>query len=155
MMLRATFLSVLALIILAQSVRLQQSAPTGVSTRLDRDLRTLGMIAGPSDLAGTLSISASTCAEPLFLTAVRFDGSGSATAQYLMGQPGEARFIYLGFVGERPDPWQIAVRWAAHTVLHVLGLRGSKAPGKVLLVLIPATCPQLGNVDWAALSPWA
>ena len=47
------------------------------------------------------------------------------------------RYAYLGYVGDRLDYAAIAGRWAAASALNVFGLRRTKAPVAVIVVLQP------------------
>jgi len=152
---RTTFLSLVALAIAAQATRLAGSTAPDANSTLEQNIRTLGLGILPSDNPHLLTISAPGCAQPLQLTTVQFDGTQSAVARYLLSLPGEPRFIYLGFVGQTPDPLQIAMRWGAGTALHVLGIHQSRAPKGLLLVTIPSSCLDLKKLDWARLSPWS
>lgn len=151
---RATFLVLVVLTISAQFHRHKESVAQEVPSTLEQNIRALGLNITPSDMPQTLNLSAPGCGQSIVLTKVLLNGAGSATARYRWAQPGEARFIYLGFVGQRPDWLQMVARWGIWTVLHVLGIYDRSAPKEVLLLTFPASCRELDDYDWAVLSPW-
>jgi hypothetical protein len=64
------------------------------------------------------------------------------------------RYIYLGFVGEKPNLMSIAGRWVAASALRVMGLRSGKTPDAMVVAELPIACPELTALDWSVLSPW-
>lgn len=153
-LIRATFVVLIAAVALTQFARIRASVPMEAPGKLEQDVRALGPHEVPSSIPETVAASVPQCAPQLLLTTVHLDGSGSATARYVLTLPREARFVYLGLAGGTANPVQIAARWATGSALHILGLRERKAPTNVVLVQIPASCPHLKNLDWTKLSPW-
>ena len=158
LLLRGVFAALAVLVLAAQVVRSGADAaagrPADAAAALAAAFPALGLRPAPPPVPGTLAGVAVGCLQPVTLAWVDFNGLGQATASALLTRPGEPRFVYLGFVGARAAPAPIAARWAAASLLHVLGLRAGEVPREVVLVMLPPACPELAGLDWSKLSPW-
>lgn len=152
---RGIFGALAALVLFAQVTRTETDAqarpppdPAGV-------LAAFGLRPAASTLPDTLAALAPDCPQPVTLVRVDFNGLGQAAARSVLALPGAPRFVYLGAVGTQADAVSIAARWAAASLLRVLGLRAGEVSREVVLVMLPASCPRLAGLDWSKLSPWS
>ncbi len=153
-LLRAVFIGLVVLTLAAQAARIVTEPAMEQASGLDAGFAALGLQLVAPALPGTLAALAPDCAEPLTLATVDRNGHGYGTARALLDWPGEPRFVYLGFVGAHANAVSIALRWAAASFLRLVGLRQLPVPRDVVLVMLPASCPRLPELDWSALSPW-
>jgi hypothetical protein len=158
-LLRALFLGLALLVLAAQAGRLQAGPPMSDQARLVQGIAALGLrpaAAPPGDgLETALWLAADGCPRPLTLARVQFDGRGTETSRVLLGLHGQPVFVYLGAVGGHYSTLTLLQRWAAASILHVLGLRPPAAPLWFVIVMLPPACPALPRLDWSRLSPWA
>jgi hypothetical protein len=131
------------------------SADNGPDPGLDAGFAALGLLPALPPAPGVQAATAPGCADPVLLTWVDFNGLGTAAAHALLDLPGVPRVVYLGFVGTHTRTAPILGRWAAASLLGLLGLRQGEVPQQVLLLMLPAACPDLQALDWSRLSPWS
>jgi hypothetical protein len=153
---RGMFVGLLILGLTAQVARTLNSVTTAAATSdLAAGLARLGgrvLVTMPS---GAATAVVSGCADPVIVGQVGFDGSGDGLLDGTAVMDVVPRYAYLGFVGDRLDLTAIGGRWVAASTRQVFGLRRDRAPEKVVVVLVPKTCPSLTGFDWSVLSPWS
>ncbi len=154
LLLRGLFVALAVLVLAAQVARGRADTAADRPADPAAALAALGLSPVPAPLPGTLAATVAGCPQPVTLAWVDFNGLGQAVVRALLTWPGTPRFVYLGFVGARAAPAPIAARWAAASLLHVVGLRPGEVPRAVVLVVLPPACPELAGLDWSRLSPW-
>jgi len=155
LLLRGVFASLLILGLAAQAARVSSGTKSDEATNLTDGLARLGGRLLATTPSGALTVVVSDCPDPITLAQVGFDGSHDDLLEASRATNTVSRYVYLGFVGNSLDLTAIASRWAAASALSVLGLRRDKTPDKVVVVLLPKTCPNLAALNWSVLSPWS
>lgn len=152
--LRGLFVVLALLVLAAQVARGRAEAGAGSPPPLADALAGLGLHPTAPAVPDTLAATAAGCGQAVTVAEADFNGFGQTAGQTVLALPGTPRFVYLGLVGGKPHVAAIATRWAAASLLHVLGLRREKVPRQLVLVMLPRACPELAGLDWSRLSPW-
>lgn len=153
--LRGLFVSLLVAAMLTQAVRVRSDSPQrGYDTILSHRVAKLGPRVIASTGSSLLIVTVTGCREPVAITYMGADGSGEQETQELLTTDVVARYVYLGSVTDKIDPFVIGARWATASALEALGLRRGDVPRDVVAIMMPKACPELANLDWSVLSPW-
>ncbi len=151
---RGLFVALAVLVLAAPVARSGADAAAGSALPLAAAVAALGLRPAAPVVPGTLAAMAAGCGQAVTVAAADFNGLGQETVRAALALPGDRRFVYLGLVAGQARVAAIAARWAAASLLHVLGLRRGDVPRQVVLVMLPPACPGLAALDWSRLSPW-
>ncbi len=155
LVLRGMFTSLLVLGIAAQAARMSNcTTADDTSDDIGGKLARLGAQFVDTTPLGYVAVAFSKCADPVTVMEVGFDGSAPGSPDVPPAKDTARRYVYLGLVGNRPDFAGIAGRWAFASALQVFGMRRGTPSTKVVIILIPKSCPGLMDIDWSILSPW-
>ncbi len=130
--------------------RLQHKAVDPVPV-LVAGLAALGLQVQPPDGQGFVAATAPGCPAPLVAGLFAIDGGEHARYAQLLGPGTDARFVYMGQVAPYAEELHAPRRWAMANAQALLGLRNKPVPTKMVLVALPAACPQLMDEDWKQL----
>jgi hypothetical protein len=164
MVVRGLFAGVLILGLAAQAARTAKTANVGATNGgaasastgdLTAALRRLDGRVVATTPSGAVTAVLSRCSDPVTIAQIGFDGSGDGLLDRAAQSEATQLYAYLGFVGDRLDVTAIAGRWVTASALQAIGLRRDNTPAKVVLVLLPKTCPEAADLDWSILSPWS
>jgi hypothetical protein len=113
----------------------------------------LGLQRVGQDASGLIHAAAAGCAVPVTLGLFALDGGEDASAAELLGPSVRPRFVYLGSMEEQIDRPLIWKSWLFANIEALLGLRQTRVPTKLVMVVLPKDCPHLDELNWAMLSP--
>jgi hypothetical protein len=156
MVVRGLFAGLLMLNLAAQAARTANDGALDAGTGdLTAALLRLDGHVIATTASGAVTAVLSRCSDPITVAQVGFDGSGDGLLDIAAETEAAHRYAYLGFVGDRLDVTAIAGRWMTASALQVFGLRRDKTRAKIVVVLLPKTCPEAADLDWSILSPWS
>lgn len=152
-LLRWVFVTLAVMVVATQVAQVRAGSRAEETSDVSAALAAAGLEARQANADGVLA-SAPDCADPAFVTTMRFEGQGQGVVRAMMNNSREHRFVYLGLVQRRLNSLAIAGRWAAAAFLHSIGMRREASSHEVFVVVLPSTCPALMKLDWSFLSPW-
>lgn len=131
-----------------------QAHGTDPMAKLGAGLAQLGMVYRGSDHDGLILAAAPGCEAPLAVGFFAIDGGENQRFAPLLTPATQPLYIYLGQSRARFSRWDNAFLWVRATVGMVAGWRHETVPRKMVVVVLPKSCPELRKLDWSSLSPW-
>jgi hypothetical protein len=146
--------------LIASSVAIQSTA--GRRSNADSDpmatlaagLERLDVQADRSMTTDILTGYSPSCEQPIHVMLLRIDGAQDERVSDLGPADETARYVYLGSVSEKRNEAVVLSRWLLARARFIVGLSAIDPRYSLVLVLLPRTCPGLGTLEWATLSPW-
>ena len=153
-LLRATFALLFLLTVTGQIKALQRDASlVDTLESLAAPLARLGLSVTGPDEDGVLTAFAPDCLTPFPIGLFALSRSQDTDAAALLRPGMTPRYVYLGWVSEKSDRWPMYTRWLRASAAALIGLRADRTPKRLVLAVLPESCPGLAKLDWAALSP--
>jgi hypothetical protein len=153
LILRASFVLLLALGLAERAHWYQAGAANRNPTAaLAAAITSIGLINFGADPSGLLETAAPGCPALIPIGLEALDGSEDARFSPLLTTANRPLFIYLGHLESHRDSRRAVTAWLAANARTMLYLRPDQAPNKLVLAVLPATCPTLAKLNWPALS---
>jgi hypothetical protein len=97
-------------------------------------------------------VTASGCDADIELGLYTADGDEDARIAPLMTPEVKPLFIYIGETAQTRAQLRPVRAWVLANAKAILGERNTQPPTRFVLALLPVSCPDLGRLNWAALS---